>query len=182
MSNVDERAKADDGEDAPAAETTTEQVADQNAEGVTTLEDGMVLDYITNKPVKDSPKEQVRQRIARALFHEHGISVEDMAPSFRMKVDGRQKRIDIAIFESGAEHSLEHLRRVVICEKEPNTGRKSAYKMRSPEEAEKEFGLLKGVMTEAPNCRWGLWTNGLDLFLRVGRVSEGIRWDFDQIQ
>lgn len=134
------------------------------SDGVTTLEDGMVLDYITNSPVKDTPKEQVRQRIARALFHEHGLSVEDMEPDFRMVVDGKRKRIDIAIFEPGAEHTLAHLRRVVICEKEPNTGRKSAYKMRSPEEAEKEFGLLKGAMAEAPSCRYGLWTNGLDLF------------------
>ena len=31
----------------------------------TTLEDGMLLDYISNQPVKDTAKEQVRQRIAR---------------------------------------------------------------------------------------------------------------------
>jgi type I restriction enzyme M protein len=141
-----------------------EVASDYRNGSVTTLEDGMMLDYITNKPVKDTPKEQVRQRIARALFHEHGISVDDMEPDFKMAVDGRRKRIDIAIFEPGAAHDLEHLRRVVICEKEPNTGRKGAYKMRSPEEAEKELGLLKGAMAEAPNCRYGLWSNGLDLF------------------
>jgi len=145
-------------------EGIAEVASDYRNGSVTTLEDGMVLDYITNKPVKDTPKERVRQRIARALFHEHGISVEYMEPDFKMAVDGRRKRIDIAIFEPGAEHTLDHLRRVVICEKEPNTGRKGAYKMRSPEEAEKEFGLLKGAMAEAPNCRYGLWTNGLDLF------------------
>ncbi len=36
--------------------------------------------------------------------------------------------------------------------------------MRSPEEAEKEFSLLKAAMTEAPNCKYGLWTNGLEFF------------------
>lgn len=51
---------------------------------------------------------------------------------------------DLAIFEPGAAHALEHLARVVICEKEPSNWRKGAYKMRSSEEAEKEFGLLKG--------------------------------------
>ena len=128
------------------------------------LEDGSILDYITNEAVKDTPKEQVRQRIARALFHEYAISVDDMAPDFKVKVDGRQKKIDIAIFEAGAAHDQEHIRRIVICEKEPANGRKSAYKMRSPEEAEKEFGLLKTAMAEAPKCKYGLWTNGLEFF------------------
>ena len=56
---------------------------------VTSLEEGRLLDYITGKPVKDTPKEQVRQRIARALFHEYGISVDDMLPDFKLRVDGR---------------------------------------------------------------------------------------------
>jgi type I restriction enzyme M protein len=128
------------------------------------LADGSILDYITNEAVKDTPKEQVRQRIARALFHEYAISVDDMAPDFKVKVDGRQKKIDIAIFEAGAAHAQEHIRRIVICEKEPANGRKSAYKMRSPEEAEKEFGLLKTAMAESPKCKYGLWTNGLEFF------------------
>jgi type I restriction enzyme M protein len=143
---------------------------------VTTLEDGMLLDYITDSPVKDSPKEQVRQRIARALFHEYGISVNDMAPNFALKIDGKRKRLDIAIFAPGAEHSLEHLRRAVVCEKEPTTGRKGAYKLRSPEEAEKEFALLKSAMAEAPQCRFGLWTNGLEFFFFERKES---RFDVD---
>ena len=53
------------------------------------------------------------------MFHEYGISVEDMDPDFKMKVDGRSKKIDIAIFEPGAEKTPEHLRRIVVCEKEP---------------------------------------------------------------
>lgn len=133
-------------------------------EGSMSLEEGSILDYITNRPVKDTPKEQVRQRIARALFHEYGISPEDMTPDFKMTIEGHRKKIDLAIFEHDQLHDIEHVRRVVICEKEPTNGRKSAYKMRSPEEAEQEFGLLKAAMTEAANCKYGLWTNGLDLF------------------
>ena len=34
------------------------------------LEEGKVFDYITGNPVKDSEKEKVRQRIARAIIHE----------------------------------------------------------------------------------------------------------------
>jgi type I restriction enzyme M protein len=135
------------------------------------LEDGSILDYITNEPVKDTPKEQVRQRIARALFHEYAISVDDMVPDFKMKVDGRQKKIDIAIFDTGEEHAVEHLRRIVICEKEPTVGRRSAYKLRSPEEADKEFELLKDAMAEATRCKYGLWTNGLEFFFFVKEDS-----------
>ncbi len=133
---------------------------------VTSLEEGQLLDYITDKPVKDTPKEQVRQRIARALFHEYGISVEDMVPDFQMKIDGRNKKIDIAIFEPGADKTPENLRRVVICDKEPKTGSKGAYKMRDHKQAEKEFGLLYAAMSqeETEECRWGLWTNGIDFF------------------
>lgn len=133
---------------------------------VTSLEEGQLLDYITDKPVKDTPKEQVRQRIARALFHEYGISVEDMVPDFQMKIDGRNKKIDIAIFEPGADKTPENLRRVVICDKEPKTGSRGAYKMRDHKQAEKEFGLLYAAMSqeETEECRWGLWTNGIDFF------------------
>jgi len=139
---------------------------DQADDEVTSLEEGKLLDYITGDPVKDTPKEQVRQRIARAFFHEYGISVEDMVPDFQMKIDGRNKKIDIAIFESGADQTTANLRRVVCCDKEPKTGSKGAYKMRDHKQAEKEFGLLYAAMSqeEAPECRWGLWTNGLDFF------------------
>ena len=145
----------------------------EDSDGMT-LEEGSILDYITNEPIKDSPKEQVRQRIVRALFHEYAISVEDMAPDFKMKVDGRQRKIDIAIFDAGQERTVEDLRRIVICEKEPTVGRRSAYKLRSPEEADKEFELLKDAMAEANRCKYGLWTNGLEFFFFV---KEETRFD-----
>ena len=136
---------------------------------VTAIEEGKLLDYITGKPIKDNAKEQVRQRIARALFHEYGISLDDMEPDFKLKVDGRNKKIDIAIFEHEADHSAETIRRIVICQKEPSNGRKSAYKMRDHEQAQKEFGLLHAAMTEAPSCRYGLWTERTGvLLLREG--------------
>ena len=133
-------------------------------EAVAVIEEGMLLDYVTGKPVKDTPKEQVRQRIARALLHEYGISVEDMVPDFKMKVDGRRKRIDLAIFEAGSEKTVENLRRIAVFDKEPKRGTRGAYKMRTHDQATKEFGLLQAAMTEAERCRYGLWTNGLEFF------------------
>lgn len=148
-----------------------EEIDQAGDDEVTSLEEGKILDYITGDPIKDSTKEQVRQRIARALFHEYGISVEDMARDFKMKVDGRRKKIDIAIFAPGEVHTTENLRRIVICEKEPKKGSKGAYKMRDHEQAKKEFGLLHAAMTEAADCRFGLWTNGLEFFFFEKQVT-----------
>lgn len=148
-----------------------EEIDQAGGDEVTSLEEGKVLDYITGDPIKESAKEQVRQRIARALFHEYGISVEDMARDFKMKVDGRRKKIDIAIFTGGEAHSAENLRRIVVCDKEPKVGSKGAYKMRDHEQAKKEFGLLHAAMTEAEHCRYGLWTNGLDFFFFEKEVT-----------
>jgi type I restriction enzyme M protein len=145
-----------------------DQVGDDE---VTSLEEGMLLDYITGKPVKDTPKEQVRQRIARALFHEYGISVDDMVPDFKMRVDGRLKKVDIAIFNPGMGKTVENLRRVVICEKEPKVGAKGAYKMRDPDQAKNDVEPLFAVMGEAKDCRYGLWTNGLEFFFFEKQIT-----------
>jgi type I restriction enzyme M protein len=127
------------------------------------LTEGMLLDYITGLPVKSTPKEEVRQRIARALFHEYGIAVDDMAPDFPLRVDGRRRKIDIAIFGPGQTHTEENLRRIVICDKEPKAG-KSVYKMRDHDQAKREFDLLHAAMATADHCDYGLWTNGLEFF------------------
>jgi type I restriction enzyme M protein len=130
----------------------------------TAIEDGKLLDYITGKPVKDNDKEHVRQRIARAMFHEYGISVDDMEPDFRVKVDGSNKKVDIAVFAADSEHTLENVRRVVVCQKEPKVGEKGAFKMRDHEQADLELGFLKDVMATLEGCTYGLWTNGLEFF------------------
>lgn len=135
-----------------------------SAGGTHAIEDGKILDYITGKPVPDNDKERVRQRIARALFHEYGISVDDMEPDFKVKVEGSNKKIDIAIFEPGSEHTSENVRRLVVCQKELKLGDKGAYKMRDHEQAAKEFDVLHGAMTDCVGCKYGLWTNGLEFF------------------
>jgi type I restriction enzyme M protein len=148
----------------PRTETEAQQ------DSVTAIPDGMLLDYVTNKPVKDNSKEQVRQRIARALFHEYGISVEDMEPDFKIPIGGRNKKVSIAIFRHGKEHELENVRRVVVCEKEP-TGR-GITKMRSHDQAKKDLQVLKDFMAEAgETCEWGLWTNGLEFFFLQKEVT-----------
>jgi len=144
---------------------------DASPNDATAIEEGSTLDYITGGVIPDTEKERVRQRIARALFHEYGISVDDMVPDYKLRIDGRLRKLDLVIFEAGAPKEPEHIRRIAICEKEPVNGRKSSYKMRSPEEADKEFSLLKSAMTEAANCKYGLWTNGLEFFFFQKEVT-----------
>ncbi len=135
------------------------------------LEEGKVFDYITGNPVKDSDKERVRQRIARAIIHEYGIAAEDMEPDFKVKVLGKNRKIDIAIFKPGQPHTEDNLYRAVVVEKEPKLGTKGAYRMRDPEEARKEFELLETVMAEVESCGYGLWTNGLEFFFFKKEVT-----------
>lgn len=137
---------------------------DQDRTTESALEEGQVFDYITGEAVKDTDKERVRQRIARAIIHEYGIPAEDMEPDFRVKISGRNKKLDIAIFRPGAAHESANLYRIVVVEKEPKLGAKGAYRMRDPEEARKEFDLLEAVMAEIESCQYGLWTNGLEFF------------------
>lgn len=128
------------------------------------IEDGKIIDYITGLPVAENDKESVRQRIARALFHEYGISIDDMEPDFKIKVDGSNKKLDIAIFASGAAHTAENVQRLVVCQKEVKLGTKGAYKMRDHQQAAKDLEFLKSAMAACENCKYGLWTNGLEFF------------------
>ena len=137
----------------------------------TTVAEGHVLDFITGeKHLKDTPKERVRQRIARALFHEHGISVEDMEPDFSVSLNGRRKKLDIAIFHHSKGHAPEHLSRVVVCRPEPKVG-KTAVRMRDYDQAEKDLDELKTIMQEIDVCHYGLWTNGLEFFYLEKKVT-----------
>ena len=159
----------------PKKEAKSEAATASEGSGASTdetsaIEDGKILDYITGKPVAENDKERVRQRIARALFHEYGISVDDMEPDFKVKVDGSNKKIDIAIFESGSEHTPENVRRLVVCQKELKIGDRGAYKMRDHEQAAKDLEVLKDAMAACESCKYGLWTNGLEFFFfRVDR-------------
>ena len=129
------------------------------------VRDGFTLDFISGtKEVKETPKELVRQRLARALFHEYGISVEDMAADFPVLVGGRRRRVDIAIFAAGEPHTPEHIERVVVCRPEPKQNRRGAVKMRDYDQAAQDIADVKPFFEEITSCRYALWTNGLEFF------------------
>ena len=129
------------------------------------VRDGFVLDFISGtKELKETPKELVRQRIARALFHEYGISVDDMSADFPALVGGRRRRVDIAIFATGESHTPENIQRVVVCRPEPKQTKSGAVKMRDYDQAAQDIAEVKPFFEEIDACKYALWTNGLEFF------------------
>ena len=51
---------------------------------------GQDVIHPVDKPIKDTPKEQVRQRIVRVLFHEYQFAPEDMELDFVVQVETAQ--------------------------------------------------------------------------------------------
>ena len=147
----------------PAAAETAEVEAAAGDTDV--VRDGFILDFISGtREVKETPKELVRQRIARALFHEYGISVEDMAADFPVQVGGRRRRVDVAIFASGETHEPQNTQRVVVCRPEPKQNKRGAVKMRDYEQAAQDIAAVKPFFEEIAACKYALWTNGLEFF------------------
>lgn len=145
--------------------------SDEGATGI--VRDGYLLDFISGtKELKETPKELVRQRIARALFHEYGISVDDMEADFSVAVGGRRRRVDLAIFASGAAHAPENLRRVVVCRPEPKQNKRGAVKMRDYDQAAKDIAEIKPFFEEIDACTYGLWANGLEFFFVKKRATK----------
>lgn len=144
--------------------TTTVKTKSAEKESPQTIPDGMILDIVSGKKLlRETTKEQVRQRIARAIFHEYGISYDDMQLDFPVKVNGRRKRIDIAIFHHQEEHVEANLSRAIVCRPAPKVGKK-VIRIRDYEQAEKDLSALKEIMAEVPSCKYGLWTNNLEFF------------------
>jgi type I restriction enzyme M protein len=144
-----------------------------------TLAEDEAVDFITGNPVKLKGNEEVRQQVARALYGEYRIRVQDMERDFRIdvEVEGRKarKKADIAIFEPETEHTMANLRRVVICKPLPKGGR-SVTKLRTYTQAEKDLAELETLLgTEAtPQVHYGMWTNGVDFFFLEKETN---RWN-----
>ena len=66
------------------------------AGAVDTLAEDETIDFITGKPVKLKGNEEVRQRVARALYYEYGIRVQDMERDFRIDCRDRTAAEDDA--------------------------------------------------------------------------------------
>lgn len=166
----------------PSRSSTKDEAAATDATGseqqtTVSLPEGHIVDYITNESVPETPKEQVRQRIAFALTYEYGIGPENMARDFSVSVEDeegkkRRRRADIAIFAEGQEHTQANLRRVVVCKPQPKVSKVT--RIRTEKQAEKDLEELTALMRgeELKECTLGLWTNGLEMFFLHKQPSD----------
>jgi type I restriction enzyme M protein len=144
------------------------------------IPEGFIPDYISGtKNIKDSPKEQVRQRIARALLHEYAISNDDMESDFSVAIAGKRKKVDVAIFHHESEHVVENMSRVVVCRPEPKVGR-NVVRLRDYAQAEKDLEELEVIMEGIESCQYGLWTNGLEFFY-LEKITKRFEVKFEPI-
>jgi type I restriction enzyme M protein len=168
-----ERAKGDDALGLAEAARHGGAAQDRADDETEPVPDGRILDFISGTAeLKETSKEQVRQRIARAFFHEYGISVDDMEADYSVSVGGRRRRIDIAIFRPGQTHEQHNLRRVVVCRPEPTQAKRGAVKMRDYAQAAKDLEEIKPYFEEIDSCQYGLWTNGLEFFFLKKRATK----------
>jgi type I restriction enzyme M protein len=152
-----------DGDDIEEGSETFSDLKGKSGDGApieNTVPSGYTLDYISNRQIKETAKELVRQRIVRALIHEYGFSPEDMELDFPI---GGRKKVDVAIFHHGKEHTIENLGRAVLCRQEPNIG-KNAIRIRDFEQAAKDLEEIETILSEVSAVQYGLWTNGLEFF------------------
>ena len=140
-----------------------------------------IIDFISGDALKDTPKEKVRQQIARGLANEYSILIGDMEIDYKVKIGGKTKKLDIAIFHINQPHTVENLSRVVVCRPEPKVG-KSTNPIRDFKQAEKDLEELEIIMEEIESCRYGLWTNALEFFyLSKDDKSSKFEIRFEQI-
>lgn len=125
---------------------------------------GKIRCYITGKLRKDTPEEQVRQRVARSLVEEYGYLKEDIELEFTIKVGAAKKRVDIAVFQHGKKHKQENI--FLIAETKPETV--------EPTDRENGVDQLKSYLAACPNALFGLWIGSQLLAFEV-IIEEGER-------
>jgi type I restriction enzyme M protein len=97
---------------------------------------------------RDTPEEQVRQRIARSLVEEYGYRREDIQVEFGIKIgSGRRKRVDLAVFPTDADHEQGSISIIVETKREDIR----------PSDRSDGVEQLKSYMAACINARWGLW-------------------------
>jgi type I restriction enzyme M protein len=139
------------------------------ANGVKTLPDGKICDFIDQKIRNDTPEEYVRQNIERRLILELGFSPEQIAVEFSVKIGSNRVRVDLAIFSEGDLHEQDRVWAIIECKKDSV----------KPDSQKDGVGQLKSYMSACTNAEWGMWTNGR--FKAVFRRVQGERgYDFEE--
>ena len=115
---------------------------------ITLIPPGKLRCYISGKLHKDTPEENVRQRIARSLVEDYGYDRCDIEVEFGVKMgSGKRKRVDLAIFPPRTEHKQEHIKIIVECKRAEV----------KPTDRDNGVDQLKSYLAACLNARYGLW-------------------------
>jgi type I restriction enzyme M protein len=152
--------------DAPDDTGTPKEPDEENAP------ENFLIDILTGKKLSPSPKKLLMQKVLRQLIESYGFDRGDMEVDYKHGVKGGKPiKIDIAIFRPGAEHTNDHLQRIIVCKTQ-----KKREKLRSMEEAEPDLRVLKDLLELIPGATLGMWTNGQEEFLlQVERTRFEVR-------
>lgn len=123
-----------------------------NTSSVRYIPPGKLVCYITGRLRRETPEEHVRQRVARTLVEEYGYSKKQIELDFRIYIGSKSHSVDIAVFHEGKSHKQENIHTII------ETKRESV----KPTSKEKGIGQLNSYMGASLNCKFGMWTNGIN--------------------
>lgn len=135
-----------------------------------TVADGKIIDFLTGRPVQDTPEEYVRQNIEKALVRQYRYEPENCLPEFPIKLGSSRKRVDIAAFESQDQPKNQENAFLLVETKRAGT---------DPNTKREGIAQLQSYMAACVNVKFGLWTNGDDRFVFEKRAYRG-SFKFDQ--
>jgi type I restriction enzyme M protein len=105
--------------------TYLEPTDSEEEDSSTTLAEDQIYDFITNEPVKDSPKERALQAVARSLVYEYGFDHTQLERDVTVTYEvtdphGRTKRtrrkVDLVVYPEGKPKEPKHIVRVAIAQ------------------------------------------------------------------
>lgn len=124
---------------------------------------GKLVDYLTKKLRRDTPEEHVRQRVTRSLVEEYGYDKGQIELDFRIHIGSKSCPVDIAIFYEGKPHRQENI--YIIIETKNETVKATS--------RDQGIGQLSSYMSACLNCKFGMWTNGIEKFCFQKTESNG---------
>lgn len=133
--------------------------------------EGKVVDFLTGKPVRDTPEEYVRQNIERAIVRQYGYAREACLPEFGIRLGSTRPRVDIVVWPADTDRTQENAYLLIECKK-PGT---------SPKAKKDGIEQLKSYMAACANAVYGLWTNGDDRFCFAKRTTSSGKIRFEEI-
>ena len=131
----------------------------------------MIADFLTQRHVRDTPEEYVRQNLEKALVRQYKYDPQDCEPEFRIKVGSSRRRVDVAVFTAGSEHRQENAF-ILVETKRAGT---------SPGNRTDGVEQLRSYLAACLNARYGLWTNGDEQYCLAKRADGHGGFTFEEI-